>query len=173
LPIDVSPTNLRSANFGHVQFERANLMESRLEHARFIGADLRGAVLIGAHLQYARLEDADLGRRFSTKRILRNASFGDANLKGAFLPDANLSDAYLGGADLTRRTPKGRSCEEPHTIGSPLASWLRPRSGWCDHRVEAESADRPRQWPPLTAASSCAVVARLLGRNLHRAENRP
>jgi hypothetical protein len=107
LPIDVSRTDLRSATFDRLKFERANLMESRLEHARFFGANLRGVVLIGAHLQHARFEDADLQKALLNEADLRSASFGDANLKGAFLPDANLSEAYLGGADLTQAYLKG------------------------------------------------------------------
>lgn len=88
--IDLSFTNLPSANFEGVTLTRAS----------FVGANLRGCAFQGARLQYSVFSGAILNDAFMTGAKLRNATFALAMCHRLHLDRANIKKANFFGTDL-------------------------------------------------------------------------
>jgi hypothetical protein len=113
--LDLSHTNLRTADLSMGDFEQVNLQGADLAGAIALGAHLQGALLRGANLQEsgwfrvylqgANLQDADL----------RRAAFLRGNFAGADLTDTNLERARLEHAIGLTQTQVNQACGDEHT----------------------------------------------------------
>ncbi|MER5989478.1 pentapeptide repeat-containing protein [Streptomyces viridosporus] len=109
--IDLSRTDLRGAELGGLNLQRAtfygadltlaHLSESNLQGAVFSRATLSGSILIGANLEKALLIDSDLEGALLRGANLQGASMAKAHLAGADLENVDLDRVNLYGVDLT------------------------------------------------------------------------
>lgn len=98
--VDLSKSDLSSADFKHAKMSNARLNEAILDGANFNNAYLHGAIFLGAKMASTSFVEADLSEADFTNVEFANAILKNAYLSCAKLKGADLSIAYLLGADL-------------------------------------------------------------------------
>lgn len=133
--VNLSESNLREVNLSESDLRVAHLNRANLRRANLGGADLSGVNLFRADLSQTNLKDAIFYRAKLIETDLYGADLRHAHLNDAFLNEANFKKTDLSSADLSRSILNGANFNNSKLTNANLQSSVLTKASFVETNI--------------------------------------